>query len=334
MKYKKLVFGVVGFALALVGLCGLSSDVSAFSVTPMKQAITLQPGDTYTGKVSSFVTSENNGGEAAYYEAWVAPFTVDDADSKQYMAVFDKTSDWTDIINWTKVSDSDETAKYGEKVTGVMEPGELVDFTYTIDVPKNARGGGQYFAVIIQQVPDPNAKGNGNVGIANNIQIASVVYAEIAGDIKISGSITDNNVPGFLSSPPLTTSFLVTNDGNTHVEVTYYLQVFPLFSGEEVYTTEEKPGKKYVLPGSSRMITQTWENMPSIGIFKVRQTVYYDSTDGEPSVTEKMVVVCPIWLIFLVLFGVIGIIVWIIFRIHSHKKSSRKSSELETEAEE
>ena len=41
MKYRKIMFSVVGFALALVGLGGLSSDVSAFSVTPMKQTITL-----------------------------------------------------------------------------------------------------------------------------------------------------------------------------------------------------------------------------------------------------------------------------------------------------
>ena len=332
MKYKKLVFGVVGFALMLAGVCRLSGNVSAFSVTPMKQAITLQPGDTYSGRVSSFVMNEVNGGSTTYYEAWVAPLTVNDTD-KQYTAVFDKTNDWTDIVNWTKVSDNDEAARYGDKVTGVMQPGETVDFTYTINVPKDARGGGQYFAVVIQQVPDPNAKDSGNVGITNHIQIASVVYAEVAGDVKISGSITDNNVPGFLSSPPLTTSFLATNTGNTHVEVTYFLQVFPLFSNEEVYTTEENPGTHYVLPGSSRMITQTWNDTPAVGIFKVRQTVYYDSTDNEASVTEKMVIICPIWLMLVIFLAIVAIIVWIVIRVKMRKKHAKKAPESAEPAE-
>ena len=161
--------------------------------------------------------------------------------------------------------------------------------------------------------------------------IASLVFVEVSGDITVKGEITDNEIPSFYSKPPIRASFMVKNEGNTHALVSYYLQVFPLFSGEEIYTTEEDPGKNYVLPGSSRMITQTWENTPSIGIFKVRQTVYYDSTDGKPSVTEKMVIICPVWLIFLIIFGIVAIIVWIIFRIRSRKKSARKHSEPEAE---
>ena len=115
---------------------------------------------------------------------------------------------------------------------------------------------------------------------------------------------------------------MVNNEGNTHVTVSYSLQVFPLFSDEEVYTTEEAPGENYVLPGSSRIITQTWEGTPPVGIFKVRQTVYYDSTDSEPSVTEKLVIVCPIWLMLLIVFGVVALIVWIIIRIRMRKKAA------------
>ena len=324
MKYKKILFGVVGFALVLVGLGGLSSDVSAFSVSPMKQTITIQPADTYSGRVEAFVVNEDNGGETTYYEAWVAPLTIDDA-NEGYTATFDKTSDQTDIVNWVTVSDGDETAKYGDKVAGVMEPGESVDFTYTVNVPDDARGGGQYFAVIIQQVPDPSTEGNGNVGIKNYVQIASVIYAEIAGDIKVSVSITNNDVPGFLLNPPLSTSFLATNDGNTHAEITYYMQVFPLFSDEEVYTTESSPNSVYVLPETTRYVEQSWDNTPSVGIFKVRQTVYYDSLDNEPSVTEKMVIVCPIWLLFLIIFVIVAAILWIVMRVRGRGKKGRKS---------
>lgn len=322
MNYKKIMFGVVGFALALIGLGKMSGSASAFSVSPMKQAITLQPGDTYNGRVSSFVMNENNGGKTTYYEAWVAPLTVDDVDN-HYTGIFDKTNDQTDIVKWVTLSDGDEVAEYEEKITGVMEPGGSVDFTYTVNVPEDARGGGQYFAVIIQQVPNPNAGDEGNVGITDYIRIASVVYAEVAGDINISGSITEGNIPGFLLSPPITTSFLAKNEGNTHVEVTYYMQVFPLFSGEEIYTTEENPGTDYVLPDTTRYIKQTWNDTPSIGIFRVRQTVFYNSLDSEPSITEKMVIICPVWLLFIIFFGIIAIIIWLFLMAKKRRVAKR-----------
>lgn len=323
MKYKRILFSVVGFALALVGLNNLSGNASAFSVTPMKQTITLQPGDTYNGRVSAFVMNESNGGKTTYYKAWIAPLTVDDIDN-HYTGVFDKTNDQTDIVNWTTISDGDETAKYDENVAGILEPGDTVDFTYTVRVPEYARGGGQYFAVVVQQVPNPNTKDEGNVGIVDHIQIASVVYAEVAGDIKISGSITDNDVPGFLLSPPLTTSFLATNSGNTHSEVTYYMQVFPLFSEEEIFTTEENSRADYVLPGTTRYVKQSWDDAPAVGIFKVRQVVYYDSLDNEPSITEKTVIICPIWLLFLIIFVIAAIIIYFIAK--ARKRNIKKET--------
>lgn len=325
-KYKKMVFGLVGFTMMVVGLGGVSGEAFAFSVTPMKQTITLQPGDTYSGRVSSFVMSESNGGEKMYYEASIAPLVVKD-DDNQYFGVFDEIGDRNDIVNWTTISDNDETSEPGGKVFGSIDPGEKIDFEYRVTVPKDARGGGQYFAVYIKSVPNPNAeKSEGNLGIVDYTSIASVVYAEIAGDIKISGSITDNNVPGFLLSPPLTTSFFAKNDGNTHSEVTYYMQVFPLFSNEEVYTTEDNPGSNYVLPGTSRYIEQSWENTPAVGIFRVRQTVYYDSTDNEPSITEKIVIICPIWLIFIIVFIIFALIFYFVARAKARKKAAKSKS--------
>ena len=158
------------------------------------------------------------------------------------------------------------------------------------------------------------------------VGIASLIYAEVSGDIVVKGAITDNNIPSFFLNPPISASFMVKNEGNTHVKVRYSLQVFPLFSDEEIYTTEEDMGTNYVLPGATRMITQTWEKTPPIGIFKVKQTVYYDSSDDKPSVTEKLVIVCPIWLLFIIFFIIAAIIIWIVMRVRGRKKASQRAS--------
>lgn len=322
MSYlKKALFGIVGLAAVFCGFVGMSNSVSALSVTPMKQAISLMPGDTYTGRVTTYQQGQGDG--KLHYQASIAPLTVND-EGGNYSGVFDKESSYTDIVNWVTLTNGEETVSYDDKIDGYAALGEEVDLIYTVNVPEDAKGGGHYFAVIVRTVPDNNA--SGDITITDSISIASVVYAEVAGDINIKGTIKDNNIPGFLLNPPITASFMAKNEGNTHSEVTYYMQVFPLFSGEEIYTTEENPSTEYVLPETTRYITQEWDEAPAVGIFKVRQVVYYDSTDNEPSITEKIVIICPIWLIFIILFVIFALIFYFVARAKARKKAAKSKS--------
>lgn len=317
-KYKKVCFGLMGFfAVVLSGLFshGLAS---AISVSPMKQVITLTPGETYTGKVKIFV-ERSSAQEEQFYEASIAPLSVNDADNN-YVGVFNKMGENNEIVNWTTLSDKETTVGYEDTLSGSMMRDESKELYYTINVPEGARGGGQYFAVMTKQVKDPNSKIKGNVAIEESIGIASVVYVEISGDLTIAGEIKDNNIPGFLLDSPITASFVAKNEGNTHSEITYFLQVYPMFSNEELYTTEEDPGLEYVLPDTTRYIEQKWNETPLVGIFRVKQTVYYDSLDNEPSVTEKLVIKCPIWLIFIIIFAIFALIFYFVAKSRARKK--------------
>lgn len=316
---KKILFSFIGLTTAFCGFLGASNSVSALSMTPMKQAISLMPGDVYTGRVTIYQIQQGEG--QLHYQANIAPLTIND-DNNEYYGIFDKESDYTDIAKWVTLSNGSESAGYGDSIDGYAEFGEEVDLVYTINVPKDARGGGHYFAVMVSTVPEDSDEGN--VMIKETISIASVVYAEVAGDINILGTIKENNIPGFRLTPPITASFLATNDGNTHSEITYYMQVFPAFSGEEIYTTEEEPSTDYVLPGTTRYIEQKWKDTPSIGIFKVKQVVYYDSVDNEPSITEKIVIVCPVWLLFIIIFGIIAIIIWFFLMAKKRREARRR----------
>lgn len=328
-KNKKFLSGIVGIVVALTSTLMPYAGASAFTVTPQDQEYALMPGQSVTGEVSAVNASDANG--KFYYVAEVVPYSVSNDGS--YSPSFDARDDYTDIVNWVTLSDDDESGR--ATVHGVLEPGETGKVYYTIKVPQNARGGGQYFAVRVKNDVDAaqKAEENGSLTIREVVGIASLVFVEISGDVTVKGVITDNNIPSFFSKPPISASFMVRNEGNTHALVSYYLQVFPLFSNEEVYTTEENPGQHYVLPGSVRMITQTWDDTPAVGIFKVRQTVYYNSTDGEANVTEKMVIICPIWLMLVVLFAIIAIIVWIVIRVKMRKKKQTKKAEDEPKAE-
>ena len=320
-KCKKILAGLVGAVMMLVSVIVPYGAASAFVVSPQDQEYVLSPGQSVTGEVE--VVNPSDAGGKFYYVAEVVPFSV--SNDGKYDPNFDARNDYTDIVNWVTMSDNDESDV--EEVHGVLEPGETGNVHYTITVPKDARGGGQYFAVRVKNDVEATQKANGDdtVVIKEVVGIASLVFVEVSGDIIVKGEITDNNIPSFFLAPPSTTSFVVQNEGNTHAKISYALQVFPLFSDEEVYTTEEDMSSSYVLPGVSRVITQIWENTPQIGIFRVRQTVYYNSTDSEPSVTEKMVIVCPVWLLFVIFFLIAALIIWIVMRVKARGKKSEKS---------
>ena len=322
-KTKKLFSGLIGVVMVLVSVLLPYKQASAFTVSPQDQEYVLAPGQSVTGGVEA--TNPKDAEGEFYYIAEVVPYSV--SDDGKYTTNFEATDDHTDIVNWVTMSDDDESGL--KEVHGVLKPGETEKAYYTITVPKDARGGGQYFAVRVKTDVDAaqKAENDDTVVIKEVIGIASLVFVEVSGDITVKGEITDNNIPSFFLAPPINASFVVKNEGNTHAKISYFLQVFPLFSDEEVYTTEEKMDTKYVLPGASRTIVQSWENTPQIGIFKVRQTVYYDSMDNEPSVTEKMVIVCPIWLLFLIIFVIAALVIWIVMKIRSGKKNSKKTEE-------
>lgn len=316
-KYKKLLSGLVGAVVALVSIAVPYGVASAFTVSPQDQEYVLAPGQSVTGEVKA--SNPGDAGGKFYYVAEVVPYSV--SDDGKYTADYETMAGYTDIVNWVTMSDKDESGV--KEVHGVLEPGEEGKAYYTITVPKDARGGGQYFAVRVKNDIDAaqEAEKDDTVVIKEVIGIASLVYVEVSGDIVVKGEITDNNIPSFLLAPPINASFMVKNEGNTHAVVSYYMQVFPLFSDEEIYTNEEKMGANYVLPGSSRMITQSWDNTPLVGIFRVRQTVYYDSLDNEPSVTEKTVIICPIWLLFIIFFAVFALVFYLVLKAKARKKA-------------
>ena len=324
VKYKKIISGLISAVMVLMSVMVPYGVASAFTVSPQLQEYVLAPGQSVTGEVKA--TNQSDAEGKFYYIAEVVPFSV--SNDGAYSPNYDAMNDYTDIVNWVTMSDDDESNV--AEVHGVLEPDETKSAYYTITVPQNARGGGQYFAVRVKSDVEAARKANKDDTVVINevVGIASLVYVEVSGDIIVKGEITDNNVPSFFLNPPIKGSFIVKNEGNTHAKVSYYLQVFPLFSDEEIYTTEDDMGTNYVLPGATRVITQSWENTPSVGIFKVRQTVYYDSLDNEPSVTEKTVIICPIWLLFIIFFAVFALIFYLVLKAKARKKAAKKAEKV------
>ena len=188
---------------------------------------------------------------------------------------------------------------------------------YKIKVPANAPGGGQYGAIMVETEKDKNDKGN----IQAVSRVGMLIYSHINGEINHCSKVIEDKLPTFLFNPPIFGETRVENCGNIDAELKVYIKVFPFFSKEEVYSNEEKPTSMNTLPGTKRYHKEIWTNSPSIGIFNVEQVVQYGS---EVKTERKLVIVCPIWLIVLIVLFIISVIFWLVARSRENKAKSHR----------
>ena len=316
---KKIKLKSLMLAIGLV-VCSVAGAVKVFAegensstliVSPMTQKIILIPGEASRGSIN--VSNPNDATRNLEYSVSIGSFSQkkDDSSVDDYGTVdTDTVSNYNMMMDWITL----------DKESGVVEPNSTDTIWYTINVPADAPAGGQYATILIKDDTKRVDEGNGNVSIQSISQMASIIYAEVAGETRDDGRVISNDVPGLVLSNPLTATSVVQNDGNVHTNATYTLQVWPMFGGEEICTNEEKPSESLVMPETTKYHAEEC-NLPSVGLFKVKQKV---TIFGEESVVEKVVLMCPLWLMFVVLAVIVGIIIWIVMKVRRRGKKTSK----------
>ena len=310
-------WALIGFFtfLGMVFLHNANANAESFGVTlaPMNQSVVLMPGDTYN---SSFVISNpaNSSGET-YYELDVDSFYLDN-DSN---AIFGTNEDSNEMVNWIT---------FVSPTKGKLSPNETKEIEFTINVPQTAPSGGQYASVVVIMKPndtDGDASSDGSnaaqAAIKEIQRIGHLVYAEIAGNTIKNGEIVDATVQSFLFSGKIKGVSSIKNTGNVHGKATYTMQIYPLFSSEEIFTNEEDPAHQIIFPDRTVYNELSWDDTPPIGIFNVVYTVEFEDAIAQVS---KMVIICPIWLLFIIIFAIVALIIWLVLRAKNRKGSRAK----------
>lgn len=290
-----------------------TSTTSSLTFGPTSQRVSLKPGEKYRSSVvvSNPATSTGD----TKFSLYVSPYTVTNDD---YDPAFDQMGTYTQIVDWIEL----------DKTEGTLAPNTNMEIGFTVNVPEDAPAGGQYAAIVAQDMTGLDGGSNSGLQIGSISAVGSIVVADIAGQTREYGEIVENNVPSFVFNPPYTASAGVKNTGNVHTDATSILQIWPLFSDEEVYTNEEsEDNAKLVLPDTTRYFFNTWADAPAMGVFRARQTV---TIFGETSVNEKIIVLCPMWLLFVVIFLIALLAIWIITMI---VRKVRRSKAKKTKAE-
>ncbi len=258
----------------------------------------LKPGTVYTGTFNV----RNDGQNEFDFKITFAPYSVE---SESYSPSYDKETVYTEMSKWISV-DHD---------FGTLQANQEAEIKYSINVPSDAHGGAQAATILVTM--DNHSKVEEGSGVKTVRQLGYVVIGNVDGDVIKTGKILENKLPQFLFNPPIYGSALVENTGNVYTVAMHTLQVFPLFSDEEIFTNEENPETSIVFPETKRLFNSEWEGAPQLGIFRVRHTV---KIFDEESVVEKVVFLCPIWFLFVVILMIILIIFWIVSRIIGRKR--------------
>lgn len=282
-----------------------------FTIMPMSQHFTMEPGESYSGTIS--VINPNSSTDDLNYKAYVAPYGVVGTD---YTADLQTESAYTQMKNWIKI----------ENPKGTVAPNGKEEIKYTINVPKNAPGGGQYAAIIVTR-DDKNTGGDSSVAVKDIFEMASLVYASVNGETKRGGEIKENNIPGFVASAPITVSALLTNTGNVHENATIIITATDFFTGNVIVEGDETEHyySELVMPESERFVTRDInEGLPMLGVVRVEQKIRYNGNVSEES---KNVIICPIWFLILMILTAAAIIWAIVHIVLKHRRKKAHKSE-------
>lgn len=296
----------------LLGLGSLAQPASASSendivmtIYPATQTIELTPGQEYSGTIKL----ANNGRKAFNAQMSAVPFQVD---SESYDPDFSTENIYTRLSSWITFA---QTSYY-------VEPDTSVDVNYTVHVPEDVVGGGQY-AAIMARTEDSKEEGSSLQVIS---QVASIIYGRLNGAETLpEGEVVEQSIPGFIIDGDLRVSETTYNTGNIDFKVYHAITITNLFSGEEIINPDTKDSNgvnigssnTIILPGTSRQNTLTWENSPRLGVYRVQQTIRFLDTEINE---ERIVIFCPSWLLISILALLALAILWIILAVRHRRQ--------------
>jgi len=116
-----------------------------FTVTPMDQRMSLEPGQVYTGKIT--VVNPVDAVEAFDYQVGVMPYSVV---GDEYKADLVTRSKYNALADWIVI----------DEPKGTLKPNESKEVNFTVTVPENVPVGGQYAAIVVSQDKSANEKSN------------------------------------------------------------------------------------------------------------------------------------------------------------------------------
>jgi hypothetical protein len=260
MRFKRVL---ILAALVLIASTFIYTAINAqktaggVAVHPSNFDITATPNQNSTGTI----TVDNLTDQTIQIAVDVRNFTAQGEEGSVNLTKEDTTYS---LAKWIKVTPATVAIKaHGNQ-----------DFTFIIEVPKNAEPGGHFGSVVFATVPPSNLKGT---GASLSQEVASLILFKIPGDTKeeavLESFTTDKQ---FYEFGPVTFDTRVKNEGKVHIAPAGSIVVKGWFGQKFIVPLE----MRNVLPDSVRKIPTTLKNKFLYGNFTATLIATY-GTKGQ-----------------------------------------------------
>ena len=309
---NRFIMGGLTVLLALIGSFGqtysaLAADNPtgkiAITLSPTSQRLDLEPGKITRGE---FVVM-NDGTIDTNIRIYATPYQV----SSDYTTNdFESDTKWTQITRWITFGPEDDTELILNMPASARET-----IQFTVKVPASVPSGGQYAAIMAETV------GNGNgSGVQAVHRVASLVYADIAGETIKKGEVVKRDWRGWYKNSNIETSMALKNAGNIDFTVDNTLVVKGFFSGKVI--CEEKPKTITLLPETERKVELSCDTEKTAGLYRVTlQSEYLDENSEE----TRIVLVMPIYILILIIVAAVTLIIILVLLLRRMSRRERGS---------
>lgn len=209
--------------------------------------------------------------------------------------------------------------------TVLVKANSRVDINYYTQIPADAGPGGHYAAIVYRPKRIETAKGS---GAAINTQLATLVYYDVAGDIKESATVKRFTAPGLSEYGPVKLTTEITNDGDTHIRPTGTLTVKDML-GKTVVTKELTTAN--IFPGGiSRVIEESVGKKWMFGKYEAKIVATYGRNNNLPLAASVAFWVFP-WKIALLIVALIVAAILGFMYMKKNKHTTQRHTDGNTE---
>jgi len=272
---------------------------NAFIVSPAKQEITLNPGESVIRNV--YIT--NKLGFDSDFQINVEDISGG-ADQSEIIKYYGQNLGPYSIRNYVVVNSDRVRVSAGEtKVVPVM-----------ITLPNSQKPGGLYGGIFVTAVTQ-----TGQAGMNVSTRIGSLIFLRVKGnvleqsEIKKFGTFSGQSIFG--NNSPLDFVVSVANTGNVYLNPYGMIEIKD-YRGRVIDRLPIEPW--FVFPDSVRSRSLTWKNPPLAGFFTATLYLNHGYTLPHATVLSVHFVIIPVWIIVSILLGLI--ILFIVYKLRRRIK--------------
>lgn len=255
-----------------------ASQGEQIGISPASQSFQIDAGSSMQGSMKVI-----NEGQIGYdFIVYARPYSVND---EQYDPNFTIPKPNADAYKWIQF----------EKTSFHINPGQIIQVNYTINVPAGATPGGHYGVLFAETKEKPL----GTTGVTRTKRVGDLMYVTVNGKYTTSGYFKDFVLPFWQHSGPFISDARVVNTGNVELTAKASTVVQDVFGRTKFTNT----GNATVLPGTTRLIEMKWDKAPKFGFFKVYQSV---TLLGHRYAHSGYVLIAPVWFPVLLVIILVG----------------------------